>query len=88
LGDLSSLFYVAKAIMKLQQLFGLIPHIHAAGPASHNVLEMMLRMKKKGSYPENAPEIDSLILFDRKIDLVSPLVFLVYFLIKVCSIDV
>ena len=35
---------------------------------------MILRMKRKGNYPETSPEIDTLILFDRKIDLVSALV--------------
>lgn len=33
-GDKTSLFYVAKALMKLQSLFGIIPNIQGKGHSS------------------------------------------------------
>lgn len=75
-GDLSSLYYVARSIMKLQSFYGLIPHIKVKGENAKNVYEMMLRMRKQvGSEIFNAvPEINTLILFDRKVDMLTPMV--------------
>src|SRR5690606_19876771 len=82
-GDLSSLYYIARAIMKIQSLYGLIPHIKVKGNCSMNVLEMILRMRKQVGQEvlsRVVPEIDTLILIDRKVDLISPLVIIFSFL--------
>jgi len=75
-GDLSSLYYVARAIMKVQSFFGLIPNIKVKGKLAKNVFEMIVRMRRQvGNEVLTAPpEIDSLILIDREVDLVSPMV--------------
>ncbi|KAL0480344.1 vacuolar protein sorting protein VPS33 [Acrasis kona] len=75
-GDLSSLYYVARSIMKLQSFYGLIPHIKVKGENARNVYDMVLRMRKQvGSEVFNAaPEINTLILIDRKVDLITPMV--------------
>uniref|UniRef100_A0A7S1KPA5 Sec1-like protein n=1 Tax=Percolomonas cosmopolitus TaxID=63605 RepID=A0A7S1KPA5_9EUKA len=80
-GDLSSLYYIAKAIMKLQSMYGLIPHVKAKGDMSTSVAKMMLRMQRQMSATHthqntlfnHSPSIHQLLLIDRSIDLVSPL---------------
>lgn len=41
-GDLSSLYYIAKCLTRIQNNFGTIPHIKAAGPLA-NVCENLLK---------------------------------------------
>eukprot|EP01116_Phalansterium_solitarium_P008766 TRINITY_DN22737_c0_g1_i1.p1 TRINITY_DN22737_c0_g1~~TRINITY_DN22737_c0_g1_i1.p1 ORF type:complete len:656 (-),score=304.25 TRINITY_DN22737_c0_g1_i1:111-2078(-) len=104
-GDRTSLFYVARSILRLQQLFGIIPRLKAKGSCSKLVVDMLLRMRKEASMPPDdppsgaqapggvdmasvpgvgaslggtaqqptTPEIDQLILIDRDVDLVTPL---------------
>jgi len=73
-GDKTSLFYVAKALMKLQSLFGIIPNIQGKGHSSQFVCEMLFRMRREmaNEEPLIIPEIDRLILIDRECDLVTP----------------
>ena len=97
-GESSSLFYVARSLLKLQSLFGTIPNIKAKGALSQVcfrqwwncapcqatyvarnspqlVLDMMLRMKDEDTEKSTqSPEIDTLILLDRRVDMVSPMV--------------
>lgn len=78
-GDPSSLYYVASCLMKMQALFGLIPSIKCKGDNASQVLKMMKRMKRESvsqlAFPIGVPsEIDTLILIDRKVDPVTPLV--------------
>ncbi|KJE88792.1 vacuolar protein sorting-associated protein 33A [Capsaspora owczarzaki ATCC 30864] len=81
-GDPTSLFYVARSIMKLQTVYGIIPQIVGKGPHAKHVAEMMLRLRRElatsasaSSAPELSvsPEIDTILLIDRTIDLVTPL---------------
>jgi len=74
-GDFSSLYYVARSIMKLQSFYGLIPNVKYIGGSAKHVFDMMMRMKKQvGSQVFTAvPEINTLILIDRNIDLVTPM---------------
>lgn len=62
--------------MKIQSFYGLIPHLKAKGSLSMNVLEMIMRMRRQVGQEalSSVPEIDTLILIDRKVDLISPLV--------------
>eukprot|EP01102_Stenamoeba_stenopodia_P011988 TRINITY_DN372_c0_g1_i1.p1 TRINITY_DN372_c0_g1~~TRINITY_DN372_c0_g1_i1.p1 ORF type:complete len:619 (+),score=176.59 TRINITY_DN372_c0_g1_i1:181-2037(+) len=73
-GDKSSLLYIARAIMRLQQLYGVIPHIKGKGTCAKIVVDMLLRMRRETmDYEEpKTPEIDSLIIIDRQVDMVTP----------------
>jgi hypothetical protein len=75
-GDMSSLYYVAKSIMKIQSFYGLIQNVKIKGDNAKSVFDMMLRMRKQvGSdiFKNVSSEIDTLILIDRKVDMISPM---------------
>eukprot|EP01087_Luapelamoeba_hula_P012995 TRINITY_DN3682_c0_g1_i2.p1 TRINITY_DN3682_c0_g1~~TRINITY_DN3682_c0_g1_i2.p1 ORF type:complete len:607 (+),score=106.36 TRINITY_DN3682_c0_g1_i2:27-1823(+) len=75
-GDKTSLYYVARSIMKLQALFGIIPHLKGKGACAKSVMEMVLRMRREMGADEPsiiAPEIDTLILIDRQTDMITPM---------------
>ncbi|KAJ7387414.1 Vacuolar protein sorting-associated protein 33A [Desmophyllum pertusum] len=73
--DFTSLFYVANSLMTLQTLYGTIPKIYAKGTMSKRVLDMMMRKKREAADSENqvSPQIDTLLLIDRNVDLLTPL---------------
>ncbi|XP_048334355.2 vacuolar protein-sorting-associated protein 33 homolog isoform X3 [Ziziphus jujuba] len=75
-GDTSSLWHIAKAIHKLEFSFGVIPNVRAKGKASVSVAEILNRMQAEE--PVNSPdmvvpEINTLILIDREVDMVTPM---------------
>ncbi|XP_059628339.1 vacuolar protein-sorting-associated protein 33 homolog [Cornus florida] len=75
-GDTSSLWHMAKAIHKLEFSFGLIPNVRAKGKASVRVADILNRMQAEE--PVNlsdmgVPEINTLILIDREVDMVTPM---------------
>lgn len=75
-GDESSLFSVARAIMKMQTMFGYIPNVKAKGTRSATVVEMIKRMRDESASAIStpvAPEIENLIIIDRDVDFVTPL---------------
>eukprot|EP01133_Synstelium_polycarpum_P004080 gene4080-4752_t len=73
-GDRTSLYYVAMSLMKLQSMFGTIPIVKGKGQCSRLVMDMITRMRKEqGEENMVPPEIDSLILIDRDVDLFTPL---------------
>ncbi|KAF9969867.1 hypothetical protein BGZ73_007605 [Actinomortierella ambigua] len=79
--DTSPIYYAAKALMRLQQTYGLFPRILGKGDYSKALCDLMLRMRRE--LPVDGPEslplmnfaqnIDSLIIIDRSVDLVTPL---------------
>jgi hypothetical protein len=73
--DRTALYAVARALMKIQSMFGVIPQIRGKGTASRLVADMMVKMRKEAQVDELVlpPEIDQLILIDRECDLVTPL---------------
>ncbi|XP_078360973.1 vacuolar protein sorting-associated protein 33A-like isoform X2 [Oculina patagonica] len=73
--DYTSLFYVANSLMTLQTLYGTIPKIYTKGTMSKRVLDMMMRKKREAADSENqvSPQIDTLLLIDRNVDLLTPL---------------
>ncbi|KAJ1561754.1 hypothetical protein HK096_003449 [Nowakowskiella sp. JEL0078] len=88
-GDTSAVYYVAKSIMKLQTIFGIIPRIVGKGHCAKLLVDLILRMRRElalttdGStdgvndtdrniFPPSS-EIDSLIIIDRTVDLVTPM---------------
>ncbi|KAM3698374.1 hypothetical protein ACB098_06G183900 [Castanea mollissima] len=75
-GDTSSLWHIAKAIHKLEFSFGVIPNVRAKGKASVRVADILNRMQAEE--PVNSPdmvvpEINTLILLDREVDMVTPM---------------
>jgi len=75
-GDMSSLWHIAKAIHKLEFAFGLIPNVRAKGKASVRVADILNRMQAEepvNSSDMGVPEINTLILLDREVDMVTPM---------------
>ncbi|XP_072163867.1 vacuolar protein sorting-associated protein 33A-like [Diadema setosum] len=74
-GDPTALFHVAKSLMKVQALYGIIPHVYGKGEAARQVTEMLLRMRRETASTERpiTPQIDCLLLLDRNVDLLTPL---------------
>lgn len=74
-GDISSLWHIAKSIHKLEFSFGLIPNVRAKGKGSVRVAEILDRMQAEepvNSTDMGVPEINTLILLDREVDMVTP----------------
>ncbi|KAL2601505.1 hypothetical protein AAZV13_10G172000 [Glycine max] len=76
-GDTSSLWHIAKAIHKLEVFsFGVIPNVRAKGKASVRVADILNRMQAEepvNSSDMVVPEINTVILLDREVDMVTPL---------------
>lgn len=74
-GDQTSMFHVARSLMKLQALYGVIPHVYGKGDCSRQVTDMILRMRREmaGTERSLSPQIDCLLLLDRTVDLLTPL---------------
>ncbi|KAJ3407009.1 hypothetical protein HDV05_005632, partial [Chytridiales sp. JEL 0842] len=83
-GDTTSIYYIAKAVMKLQTVFGIIPRILGKGTCAKQLSDLILRMRTElGANLEDGEsidnlfpqisEIDSLIILDRTMDLVTPM---------------
>ncbi|XP_058082258.1 vacuolar protein-sorting-associated protein 33 homolog isoform X2 [Magnolia sinica] len=75
-GDTSSLWHVAKAIHKLEFSFGMIPNVRAKGKGSVRVAEILGRMQlEEPVNPSDmgVPEINTLILLDREVDMITPM---------------
>jgi hypothetical protein len=80
-GDTSSLYFLARSLIKLQSCYGIIPSVKWFGKYGEQTWRMMRDMGKKiersavgQNLQKMASEIDELILFDRQVDLVSCLV--------------
>ncbi|ESN95294.1 hypothetical protein HELRODRAFT_86965 [Helobdella robusta] len=69
------LFHVAKSIMLIQSLFGIIPNVVGKGDLADSVIEMVLRMRRElgSNEPLITPKIDTLLLVDRIVDPLTPL---------------
>jgi len=73
--DLTSMYYVTESLMKLQALFGVIPKIFGKGEMAQHVANMVIRKRRELADTESqiTPVIDSLLLIDRTVDLLTPL---------------
>ena len=73
-GDRTDLFYAAHAIMQLQVMFGMIPRIAGKGESANHVADMLMQMRREltDEIVVN-PEIESIILIDRSVDLITPM---------------
>eukprot|EP01080_Neovahlkampfia_damariscottae_P012510 gene12510-6258_t len=73
-GDYSSLYFIARSIMKIQSFYGLIPNIKSKGNLSCIVSGMIKEMNKSTFKLLNeTPQFQTLILIDRNIDLITPM---------------
>ncbi len=78
-GDSTMLTTVARSLHKLEASFGIIPHVKAKGTQAAVVLQRFLQLKQAHPVPAQPghgpalPEIDTLVLLDRAVDLVTPL---------------
>ncbi|XP_052075554.1 vacuolar protein sorting-associated protein 33A-like isoform X1 [Mytilus californianus] len=73
--DFTSMHYAAQSLMTLQTLYGVIPNICGKGDCAKQVVDMMLRMRRElcGQEPNITPQIDNLLILDRNVDLLTPL---------------
>ncbi|KAJ5075392.1 vacuolar protein sorting-associated protein 33a [Anaeramoeba ignava] len=79
MNDISSLYYITTSLLNLQKHVGKIPEIKWIGEKSKFVAEMLKKHQEETenqNQNQNAKksEIDSLIIFDRKTDMITPLV--------------
>lgn len=75
-GDTSALWYVARAISNLQLSYGVIPNVKVKGKAAAQVADILNRMQQEHpgtTYGAGIAEIDTLILLDRHVDMVTPM---------------
>ncbi|XP_063978837.1 vacuolar protein sorting-associated protein 33A [Diachasmimorpha longicaudata] len=78
--DPTCLYQVAQAIRRLQRLYGRIPRVTGRGPAASKVWDLLKRLDREEEDLKldrcvmTTPPIEHLLLVDRSIDLLSPLV--------------
>jgi len=74
-GDLTCLHWAATALTRLQAITGTIPRVYGKGTAAVQVWELLTRLAREAGEedPGVEPQIDSLVVLDRGVDLVSAL---------------
>lgn len=74
-GDKSLNYYVARALLKFQSLYGFPEHIRYCGQDAQQVYSLLSEFKGRlgSSLGSFNPEYHEIILLDRSVDLVSPL---------------
>ena len=75
-GDRTSIYNAACGLMELQILYGIIPTILGQGKNAKTLCDILLKKRNELEHrcPKQVSQIDSLIIVDRSIDLVSPLI--------------
>ncbi|XP_070389555.1 vacuolar protein sorting-associated protein 33A isoform X2 [Dermacentor albipictus] len=73
--DTTSMHYVARALMTLQSLYGVIPNVYAKGKMAKLVGDLLVRLRREqvGREAPLVPQVDTLLLLDRQVDLLTPL---------------
>ena len=74
--DPTCLHEMANAIMSIQALYGFAPVVYGKGAAAKTLYDLTARMKREmqAEEPESPSQIDTMIIFDRQVDLISPLI--------------
>ncbi|KAI9565724.1 Vacuolar protein sorting-associated protein 33A [Daphnia sinensis] len=75
--DTSSLHQIARGLMTVQSLYGIFPNIVGKGRHVRNIFELMTRMRRDIGVdcdPPMSPLFDTLMIIDRTVDLVTPVV--------------
>ena len=81
-GDTSPLNAAARSLLQLQNLYGLIPQIRSKGAAARKVLQKLLHLRREEDSLKQEKQIsynsmkliDTLVVMDREVDLISPLI--------------
>jgi hypothetical protein len=60
-------------VSSVQAVFGTIPNVKGKGRAASHVADLMARMRREQPLPRINPEIDTLILLDRQVDMITPM---------------
>ncbi|KAI9202754.1 Sec1-like protein [Polychytrium aggregatum] len=82
-GDTSCIYSLARALMKLQCMFGLIPRIVGKGAKAQMLFDLLMRMRRQltataawknvhDPFPSYC-EFDSVLILDRSVDLITPM---------------
>jgi len=73
--DLATMYNVSNSLMTVQALYGVIPKIYGKGDLAKHVTDIILRKRREMSDVETqiTPLIDNLVLIDRNVDFVTPL---------------
>ncbi|SPQ95252.1 Vacuolar protein sorting-associated protein 33A [Plasmodiophora brassicae] len=77
--DPTCLYSVACALVHFQELFGRIPRVLGKGDWAHRVAELMMKVQEEPSATPAKrservePLVDELIIIDRRVDLVTPM---------------
>ena len=72
--DFNDLYSSARCLAKIQMVFGNIPQVFTMGQMAERVRDLMQGIiSQTGSSQATAPQIDSLIIIDRGVDLITPL---------------
>ncbi|OLY85128.1 Vacuolar protein sorting-associated protein 33A [Smittium mucronatum] len=82
-GDLSSIHYTAQGMIDFQSKFGIFPRIVGKGDCAKKLADSLVRMRAEIAAIDNTNtswngwalscQFDSLVIFDRGIDLITPL---------------
>ncbi|KAI3630650.1 hypothetical protein MIR68_012085 [Amoeboaphelidium protococcarum] len=82
-GDTTCLYDVAKSLMKIQHMYGLIPRILGLGANAQIVADLVKQMREEHGLDEHytsqslssqsLPQLDCLYVFDRTADMYTPL---------------
>ncbi|KAJ2080759.1 Vacuolar protein-sorting-associated protein 33 [Coemansia sp. RSA 988] len=79
-GDFSGIQYVARALMRLQSVYGMFPRILGKGDFAHVLAHSLTRMRHElalsgaaGDGAAISSTFDSVVIIDRAVDLVTPL---------------
>ncbi len=76
-GDPSALQHIARAISRLQDMFGIIGTVKGKGDQAYQVFRHLERMRREQQTPMGAfgalSDIDALLLIDRTVDSITPM---------------
>lgn len=73
-GNLTSSFYLARALMNFQVQFGLIPYVLGKGKEASEVARIMSHMRKElgvAGPSTGSPQVQSMVLIDRQVDWIT-----------------
>ena len=74
--DMSDVFDSARALSKIQTIFGQIPQVITVGQVAEKCGEIMTGILNQISIAKSTfPQIDSLIIIDRTVDMMTPFLF-------------
>ncbi|OHT09496.1 Sec1 family protein [Tritrichomonas foetus] len=71
--DFEDIYNSARALSKIESLFGHIPHVMCAGINAARVHQVLNQFNAGQKAQMKIPQIDSLIIIDRNVDLITPL---------------